>query len=289
MSEALQNLLRRLDLRATGQDEFEGENEPNSWGRLFGGMVAAQSLVAACRTVDSDHLPHSLHAYFLRPGDPEQPVRYAVDRIRDGRSFTTRRVVAAQAGRAIFNMSASFHVEEEGYAHAFEKPEAPAPETLKTWRDLAEKRASQMSEQQRKRYLEDRPIDMRYTRTPIFLGGPASEGDNSVWLRTAGAMPEDPQLHLAVLTYASDMALLDNIARPHGRPDGSRAMQMASLDHSLWFHRRDLRTDEWLLYHQDSPVAFGARGLARGTLFDGMGRLVASVAQEGLMRVAKPH
>lgn len=289
MSEALQTLLRRLDLKAAGQDEFEGENEPNSWGRLFGGMVAAQSLVAACRTVEGQHLPHSLHAYFLRPGDPEQPVRYSVDRIRDGRSFTTRRVVAAQGDHAIFNMSASFHVEEEGYGHAFAMPDAPGPDSLKTWRELAEPRAKQLDEHQRKRFLEARPIDMRYTKTPIFLGGDASEGDNCVWFRAAGTLPDDLNTHLVVLTYASDMALLDNIARPHGRPDGSRPMQMASLDHSLWFHRRDLRADQWLLYHQDSPVAFGSRGLARGTIYDTAGRLVASVAQEGLMRPVKPR
>jgi len=284
MSQAVAALLRRLDLQVLAEDEFEGEKEPNSWGRLFGGMVAAQALVAACRTVEQERMVHSLHAFFLRPGDPDQPVHYTVDRIRDGRSFTTRRVVASQGGKAIFNMAASFHATEEGFEHQSTMPEAPDPLSLPSWLDLAKGMAEKMEEPQKSRFLEPRPIEMRYTRTPTFLGGGRSDGDNCVWFRASGPLPDDPLVHRYVLTYASDMTLLDNIIRPHGRPDGTRGAQMASLDHAVWFHRPDIKVDDWLLYHQDSPAAAGARGLARGTVYDRSGRLVASVAQEGLMR-----
>ena len=288
MNQAVENLLRRLDLKAFGPDEFEGEKEPNSWGRLFGGMVAAQALVSACRTVamDPPRNAHSLHCYFLRPGNPDKRVHFSVDRIRDGRSFTTRRVVASQGDRAIFNMSVSFHAREEGFEHQHPAPSAPDPQHMKGWTDFASRMAERMEGPQRARFLEPRPIEMRFLRAPTFMGGEPSDGDNQVMFRAATPIGEDPLLHWAFLTYASDMSLLDNLVRPHGRRSGLGGIQMASLDHAVWLHHPDLSVNDWLLYQQDSPIATGARGLARGSIYDRRGRLVASVAQEGLMRPA---
>ena len=285
MKQCVQDLLRRIDLTQLGEDHYEGEEEPNSWGRLFGGMVAAQSLSAATRTVPEGRLVHSLHAYFLRPGNPNQRVHYSVDRIRDGRSFTTRRVVASQEDKAIFNMSASFHVQESGYEHQIPMPEAPAPEGLKSWLDYARPVAQNIPDEvQRERFLQERPVEMRYMRQPTYLGGEPSEGSNAVWFRAASPLPNDPALHRCVLTYASDMSLLDNVVRPHGRSGPLGAVQMASLDHAMWFHVPDIDLNDWHLYAQDSPAAHGARGFARGDVFTRNGRLVASVAQEGLIR-----
>lgn len=283
-------LIGRLDLEPLGDDRFRGDNEPNSWGRLFGGMVAAQALVAATRTVPGSHHAHSLHAYFLRAGDPELDVVLSVDRIRDGRSFITRRVVAEQNGKAIFNMSASFHSLEEGPAHAMQMPQVPAPETLPTWRELAQPILDKLSGAARKRFGEARAIDLRFTNTPTFLGGGRGEGDNHVWFRSSGPLPKDPALHRAVLTYATDMSLLDNIVRPHVPEDGThrRHLMLASLDHAVWFHRPDFDPEGWMLYAQDSPAAGFARGFTRGTIFAQDGTLIASVAQEGLLRPIDP-
>lgn len=287
----LEALLGRLDLQALGDDRFRGDNEPSPWGRLFGGMVAAQALVAATRTVPETHLAHSLHAYFLRAGDPEQDVELSVDRIRDGRSFITRRVVAAQAGKAIFNMSASFHVVEEGPAHATAMPQGiPDPETLPTWRELAAPVLDKLPPVARRRFGHDRPIDLRFTNTPTFLGGGRGEGPNHVWFRADGPLPTDPRIHRAVLAYASDMSLLDNIVRPHMPEQGAtrRHLQLASLDHAVWFHRPDFNFEGWMLYAQDSPGAGFARGFTRGTIYAQDGTLVASVVQEGLLRPLDP-
>lgn len=285
MKQCVNDLLRRLDLRALGDDLFEGENEPNSWGRLFGGMVAAQALSAARRTVPEDRIVHSLHGYFLRPGDMDQAVTYTVDRIRDGRSFTTRRIVAMQGGKAIFNMAASFHVIEHGYEHQIPMPDVPAPETLKPWIEYARPLAKFIDdEKQRERFLSERPIEMRYQQKPTYLGGDPSDGPNAVWFRAADTLPEDPFIHRCVLTYASDMSLLDNAIRPHGRKGPLGNVMMASLDHAVWFHRPEINLNDWLLYYQDTPAGAGARGFARGTVYTRDGKLVASMAQEGLIR-----
>lgn len=281
----LDELLACLDLEAIDLDIFRGRNERERGPRLFGGQVAAQALVAAGRTVEGQ-APHSLHAYFLRPGDPSTPVIYRVDRIRDGRSFSTRHVVAIQRGKAIFNVSVSFQVDEAGYAHQIEMPEAPAPESLPTWNDIVARMIDKLPPEVRGWAPRPRPIDMRFVHPPTFLGGEARHGMSLVWLRIPRALPDDPFLHQCLLTYASDMSLLDNIVKPHGRSGPLGPLMMASLDHALWFHK-PLRVDDWLLYAQDSPAASGGRGFARGTLFTRAGELVASVAQEGLMRPVK--
>jgi len=287
---ALRGLIERLALEEIDTDVYRGQNEPGRPGRLFGGQVAAQALVAACRTVGDGLRAHSLHGYFLRPGDPEHPVLYTVDRIRDGRSFTTRRVVALQRGHAIFNTSMSFQIEEEGYEHqAPMPPDAPDPESLPSTRERMEKMADKLPEIAKKFMTGPRAIDMRHTNPPTFLGGSASEGPNHAWFRVCEKIGDEPLEHQALLTYITDMSLLDNIVRPHGR-DGDRGpLMVASLDHAVWFHR-PVRVDEWLLYYTDSPVANGARGFARGMIFTREGVLVASVAQEGLMRpVGEPE
>lgn len=280
--EQLDELLRCLDLEAIDLDIFRGQNERQRGPRLFGGQVAAQALVAAGRTVEGQ-APHSLHAYFLRPGDPSTPVIYRVDRIRDGRSFSTRHVVAIQRGKAIFNVSVSFHHEEKGYEHQLEMPEAPPPESLPTWTEMVTTVLDRLPADVRSWAPRPRPIDMRFVHPPTFFGGEPRRGTCFVWMRVTHPLPDDPFLHQCLLTYASDISLLDNIVKPHGRNGPLGPLMTASLDHALWFHR-PLRVDDWLLYVQDSPAARSARGLARGTLYTRAGDLVASVAQEGLMR-----
>ncbi len=278
----LDELLGCLDLEPIDLDIFRGRNERERGPRLFGGQVAAQALVAAGRTVEGQ-APHSLHAYFLRPGDPATPVIYRVDRIRDGRSFSTRHVVAIQRGKAIFNVSVSFHVEEKGYEHQIEMPDAPPPESLPSWTEMVTKVLDKLPPEVRSWAPRPRPIDMRFVHPPTFFGGEPRRGTSLVWLRVARPLPDDPFLHQCLLTYASDLSLLDNIVKPHGRSGPLGPLMTASLDHALWFHR-PLRVDDWLLYVQDSPAARGGRGLARGSLYTRGGQLVASVAQEGLMR-----
>ena len=278
-------LVELLDLEEIERNIFRGRNEGGQRERLFGGQVAAQALAAAGRTV-SGRVAHSLHAYFLRPGDPSIPVLYTVDRIRDGQSFTTRRVVAVQHGQAIFSVAVSFQVHERGYEHQqLEMPAAPDPESLPTWQERARAAGGDSMPWVR----GDRPIDLRHVEAPTFLGGAARRGGNLVWFRATSALPDDPFLHQCVVAYASDMSLLDTVILPHGRSGALGPVMMASLDHAIWFHH-PMRADEWLLYVQDSPVAAGARGFARGTIFTRKGLLAASVAQEGLMRpTGKPE
>lgn len=289
MGETISGLLELLDLEEIDRNIYRGTNERGERQRLFGGQVAAQALVAAGRTV-LGRTAHSLHGYFLRPGDPAVPVLYTVDRIRDGQSFTTRRVVAVQRGQAIFNMSVSFQIAETGYEHQqLPMPEAPPPESLPTWAERAERARDLLPPGSFPWVRGERPIDLRHVAAPTFLGGEPRSGGNLVWFRAASRLPEDPFLHLCVVTYASDMSLLDTVVLPHGRSGPLGAVMMASLDHALWFHHA-VRADEWLLYAQDSPAAAGARGFARGSIFTRDGRLVASVAQEGLMRpTGKPE
>lgn len=289
-SRALTDLLERLALEEIDADVYRGQNVPSRPGRLFGGQVAGQALVAACRTVEPGLRAHSLHGYFLRPGDPKHPVLYTVDRIRDGRSFTTRRVVALQRGRAIFNTAISFQIEEAGYEHQMPMPtDAPDPESIPTTQERMAKLGKKLPEMMRKFMEAPNPIDMRHSQLPTFLGGGRSEGPNHAWFRVCEKIGDDPLEHQALLTYITDMSLLDNVVRPHGREGDRGPLMMASLDHAIWFHR-PVRVDEWLLYATDSPVANGARGFARGTIYTREGVLVASVAQEGLMRpVGEPE
>jgi len=283
MTEALDKLLQVIDLEPIEENVFRAQNESTRMSRLFGGQVAAQALAAACRTV-SAWLPHSFHAYFLRGGDPKRPILLTVDRIRDGSSFATRRVVAVQHGRAIFNMSVSFHKVEDGFEHQDPMPEAPLPTELPSWGDRARENLDRIPVFMREWLLEERAIELRSSEPPSWLSSEPSHKANFVWLRAAAELPDDPILHRCLLAYASDIGFVDNLYRPHRTPGAPHHM-MASLDHALWFHR-DFRLDDWLLYVQRSPSAAGARGFAQGTVFDARGRMVASAVQEGLMRPA---
>jgi acyl-CoA thioesterase-2 len=278
--EAVDNLVKLLDLEPIEVNIFRGLSPDEDRQRVFGGQVAGQALIAAARTVDDAVHVHSLHAYFLRPGDPTVPILYDVDRIRDGRSFTTRRVVGIQHGKAIFNMSASFHKDEPGLEHQLPMPDVPPPEVLPDFHTRWAPHKDKLGAW----YERPRPIDTRHVEGE----GPdrAASWSQHVWLRADGRLPDDPLLHTCVLTYASDMTLLDTTMLPlAGRVDDWKLM-MASLDHAMWFHR-PFRADEWLLYAQDTPSASGARGLARGLIFAADGRLVCSVVQEGLIRETK--
>lgn len=282
MTEALEGLLKLLDLEPIEVNIFRGISPDIERQRVFGGQVAAQALVAAGKTVDKGSV-HSLHSYFLRPGDPTVPILYEVDRIRDGRSFVTRRVVAIQHGKAIFNMSASFHVAEEGLEHGSSMPEVPSPEELPTLRERLAPWADQLGD-----FLNrPQPIDQRFVgELPWNKEVGPRPPRQQLWIRANGQIQEDPLLHAAVITYASDMSLFDSILLPHKiRWDDPRFIG-ASLDHCMWFHR-PFKADEWLLYDQESPAAYGARGLARASLFTQDGTIVCSLAQEGLIRIRK--
>ncbi|MCP4006405.1 MAG: acyl-CoA thioesterase II [bacterium] len=287
VSQTLSDLIGLLELEKIDQNIFRGENETASRTRLFGGQVAAQSLAAAGRTIE-DLYAHSLHAYFLRPGDTEVPVLYTVDRIRDGRSFATRRVVAIQNGKAIFNMAVSFHKEETGYEHQqIEMPDVPDPESLPTWAERVEVALKGADPPVWLR--SGRPVDVRHVNLPSYMGSEPRTGPSSMWFRADGDLGDDLLLHQCVLTYASDISLVDNTVLPHGRNGALGPVMIASLDHAIWFHQ-PFRADEWLLYAQESPRATGARGFARGTIFSRDGTLIASVAQEGLLRpTGKPE
>ncbi|TPQ23007.1 acyl-CoA thioesterase II [Streptomyces sporangiiformans] len=293
MSQALQSLLDLLDLEQIERDIFRGRSRSAVVPRVFGGQVAAQALVAAGRTVPEDRLAHSLHAYFLRAGDPGAPIVYTVDRIRDGRSFTTRRVVAVQHGQPIFHLSASFQTYEEGMEHQADMPASPDPETLPTAEETLPRYAELFREPGvLERLLEAREaVDLRYVDAPPFATvGEAREPRSQVWFRTNGKLDEftaDPLLHVCLATYVSDMTLLDSILLAHGRGGWAVGDVVgASLDHAMWFHR-PFRADEWLLYDQESPSASGGRGLGQARIYTRDGRLAISVIQEGVVRVPR--
>jgi acyl-CoA thioesterase-2 len=279
--DTVDDLVALLDLEPIEVNIFRGVSPEERVQRVFGGQVAGQALVAASRTVDPEtgHI-HSLHAYFLRPGDPAVPILYEVDRIRDGRSFTTRRVVAIQHGKAIFNLSASFHRPEPGLDFQLPMPDVPGPETLPTMKERWEPWKEKLGEwYQRPRPIDTRQVDWHPPTERVPL--PPFQ---HVWLRADGRLPDDPILHACVLTYASDMTLLDTTMLPHRGAVQDDKLMMASLDHAMWFHR-PFRADEWLLYSQDTPSSSDSRGLARGLIFTEGGELVVSVMQEGLIRV----
>ena len=278
---ALDELVNLLDLEAIEVNLFRGRSPDESRQRVFGGQVAGQALVAATRTVDEPaRFVHSLHAYFLRPGDPNVPILYEVDRIRDGRSFSTRRVVAIQHGKAIFNLQASFHVHEDGPDHQQKMPDVPAAETLPDFKTRMAPYKDRMGDF----YDRQRPIDLRYVDgDPFSRRGTTAEGQR-VWLRADGTLPDDLTLHACIVTYASDMTLLDTTVLPFGLSWESPGLQMASLDHAMWFHR-PFRADDWLLYDQHAVSSVSARGLATGAIYSSDGTLAVTVVQEGLVRV----
>jgi acyl-CoA thioesterase II len=263
---------------------YRGRNRDIGTGRVFGGQVLSQALVAARRTVEEEREAHSLHGYFILPGDVQAPIVYFVDRLRDGKSFATRAVTAIQHGRAIFNLAVSFQVAEEGIVHQSARPEVPEPETLTSEIDLIRSMAHRFPEHLRALYTQDRPIDFRPVDPVDPFAPERRDPVKHVWLRAMGTVPDDVLAHQALLAYASDYGLLTTALLPHRLSLQAPRLQAATLDHSLWFHR-PFRADEWLLYTMDSPTAGGARGFTRGSIFSRSGALVASVAQEGLLRV----
>ncbi|MFD4115472.1 acyl-CoA thioesterase [Streptomyces niveus] len=287
---ALESLLDLLDLERIEEDIFRGLSRPTAVPRVYGGQVAAQALVAAGRTVPADRSAHSLHAYFLRAGDPGAPIVYTVDRIRDGRSFTTRRVVAVQHGQPIFHLSASFQTYEDGLEHQAAMPPAPDPESLPTAAELLPRHADRFVDPSVvDRLLETRAaVDLRYVDAPPYAtAGQVREARSQVWFRTVGKLADDPLLHVCLATYVSDMTLLDSVLLAHGRGGwASGDIVGASLDHAMWFHR-PFRADEWLLYDQTSPSASGGRGLGQARIYTRDGDLAISVIQEGVMRVPR--
>lgn len=286
MTDVAEELLGLLDVEQLEVDLFRGFGSGGETStRIFGGQVIGQSLAAAYRTVE-DRLCHSLHAYFIRPGNPDYPVVFQVDRARDGGSFTTRRVVAIQNGKQIFNMSASFHDPEEGWSYQHDMPDVPDPEGLATRTDVFGQNIDKIPERMRPDFLRPRPIDMREVK-PRDLIDPEPESDiNHAWFRMEAAKGQSPQMQHCLLAYASDMMLLGSSLRPHGLTWFSGRVMTASLDHAMWFHA-PIQFENWHLYSMDAPFAGGARGFNRGSIYSRDGRLVASVAQEGLMRPYK--
>jgi acyl-CoA thioesterase-2 len=284
---AIDGLLSILDLETLEDNLFRGRSPQQSWQRVFGGQVLGQALVAAVRTVDAGRVAHSLHAYFLLGGDPKVPIIYSVERVRDGGSFSTRRVTAIQHGRPMFVMSVSFHKAEPGFDHQSEMPKVPAPEDLPSEQELKARMIAHLPANMRSYWERERPIELRPVDVSRYFSREPRRPEQYIWMRATGALPgalpDDFPLHQCVLAYASDFSLLDTALIAHGKLMFDKDVQLASLDHALWFHRA-FRADEWLLYAQDSPSSYGARGFCRGSIYTRDGRLVASVAQEGLMR-----
>jgi len=284
MSKVLDQLVSLLNMEAIEEDLFRGASQDLGFRQLFGGQVLGQSLSAASQTVGGGRLVHSLHGYFLRPGDAGLPIVYQVERVRDGGSFSTRRVTAIQKGKTIFTCAASFQGVEEGFQHQLQMPDVQGPDSLKSETELARMVADKLPERMRERAVSDKPIDIRpVSRNNPFDPKPA-EPVKHVWFRADGELPDNPALHQYLLAYASDFGLLTTSMLPHGVSVWQKFMQVASLDHAIWFHQ-PLRMDEWLLYSMDSPWAGNARGFSRASVFNQAGELVASVAQEGLIRL----
>jgi len=283
MPSSVDQLISLLDLEVLELNIYRGRNRDIGTGRVFGGQVLAQALVAARRTLVKPWDAHSIHGYFILPGDLSTPIVYFVDRLRDGGSFATRQVTAIQHGKAIFNLSASFHADQEGLEHQSQAPDAPPPESLRPELELIRAQADRIPPQVRDILTQDRPIDFRSVEPVDVLDPESGPPVRTSWFRVMDRLPDDPILHQASLAYVSDYTVLSTVLRPHGLTVRSPGVQVASLDHSLWFHR-PFRADEWLLYRVDSPVATKGRGFARGSIYTQEGMLVASVAQEGLTR-----
>lgn len=290
MSEPLQSLLDALDLTDTGartsEDIYTGPSQWMPLGRVFGGQVLAQSLIAAMRTIPAERIVHSMHGYFLRPGDVELPITFSVDRIHDGRSFSTRRTQAYQQGRPILSMIASFQDADEGLDHQTAMPaDVPAPEGLPSSADVLRGIDHPVASF----WATQRAFDIRHVSTPVYFSADENRVPHqAIWMKAVGTLPDDPNLHRAALAYASDYSILEPIMRAHGVSWATPKLRAASLDHAMWWHRFG-RVDEWLLYLQESPNAIGGRGLSLGRIYARDGSLMASVAQEGMLRVPLPH
>ncbi|MDQ0137284.1 acyl-CoA thioesterase-2 [Neorhizobium galegae] len=280
---AMEQLIATLDLEKLEENIYRGTSPDVGWQRVFGGQVIAQALMAAQRTVDADRFVHSLHAYFMRPGDPSVPILYQVERIRDGSSFTTRRLTAVQHGKAIFAMSASFQLEEGGYEHQIDMPSVTQPEDLMGEKEFKELFMKNAPENVRRYWSRERPIEVRPTSLVHYLTRDKLDPRQDIWVRTVGEVPHHRHYQAAMLAWLSDMTLLDASLYPHGTSIFDPTLQAASLDHAMWFHR-PVTYGDWLLYTQDSPSASGARGMTRGSIYTRSGTLIASVAQEGLIR-----
>lgn len=285
MSRALEELLSILDIETLEVNLFRGVSPKSGWQRVFGGQVIGQALVAAYRTVNG-RTAHSLHGYFLRAGDPSVPIIYEVDRLRDGGSFSTRRVIAIQHGQAIFSMGCSFHAPEEGLTHQLPMPQVKPPEDLPSEAELKERLIDRLPPQVRAYWERERPIEIRPVDISRYLSSEKRAASQQVWIRATGALPDDLPLNQCVLAYASDFTLLDTALIAHGRFVFDPHLMLASLDHAIWFHRA-FKADDWLLYAQDSPISGGGRAFCRGSLYTRDGTLVASTAQEGLLRERK--
>ncbi|MDD2046888.1 acyl-CoA thioesterase II [Pseudomonas putida] len=286
MSHVLDDLVDLLSLEAIEENLFRGRSQDLGFRQLYGGQVLGQSLSAASQTVEEARHVHSLHGYFLRPGDASMPVVYSVDRVRDGGSFSTRRVTAIQKGQPIFTCSASFQYDEEGFAHQTQMPAVVGPENLPSEVELFQRMADRLPETIRDKMLCAKPIEMRPVTAEDPFNPKPGEPVKYIWFRADGNLPDVPALHKYLLAYASDFGLLTTSLLPHGKSVWQKDMQIASLDHALWFHG-NLRADEWLLYAMDSPWAGNARGFSRGNIFNQAGQLVASSCQEGLIRHRK--
>ncbi|KRW58478.1 acyl-CoA thioesterase II [Pseudomonas sp. TTU2014-080ASC] len=284
MSQVLDELVALLTLETIEENLFRGVSQDLGFRQLFGGQVLGQCVSAASQTVTPERHVHSMHGYFLRPGDATLPVVYQVDRVRDGGTFSTRRVTAIQKGQPIFTCSASFQIDEEGFHHQNTMPDVPGPEELKSETELARMVQQLIPERMRERAISDKPIEIRPATFINPFAPKPCEPVKHVWFKAAGDLPDNPHLHKLLLAYASDFNLLTTSMQPHGVSVFQKFMQVASLDHSLWFHS-NLRLDDWLLYSMDSPWSGNARGFSRGSIFNRKGELVASVAQEGLTRV----
>lgn len=285
MSEAMRELLDILDLEQLEHNLYRGRSHRVGWQRVFGGQVIGQSVVAAQRTVPADRYIHSLHCYFMRAGDPAVPIIYEVDRLRDGGSFTTRRVTAIQHGHAIFSLECSFQVEEHGLEHQMPMPlDVPGPETLRNQFELLQETGHVVPDAVRRFWARERPLEIRPVNIEHYISRDKLPPRQDVWVRMTGAVPDDRHLQPAILAYLSDMTLLDASTFAHGRIGFDPDIQMASLDHAMWFHRPHA-LDDWLFYTQDSPNSIGSRGFSRGFLYGRDGRLIASTAQEGLVRL----
>lgn len=285
MSEAMRELLAILDLEQLEHNLYRGRSHKVGWQRVFGGQVIGQAVVAAQRTVAVDRFIHSLHCYFMRAGDPAVPIIYQVDRLRDGGSFTTRRVTAIQHGHAIFSLECSFQVEEDGMEHQMPMPlDVPGPETLRNQIELLQETGHVVPDAVRKFWARERPLEIRPVNVEHYTSRDKLPPRQNVWVRMTGVVPDDRHLQSAILAYLSDMTLLDASTYAHGRIGFDPDLQMASLDHAMWFHRPHALED-WLLYTQDSPNSIGSRGFSRGFLYSRDGHLIASTAQEGLVRL----
>lgn len=283
MADVVQELIELLSLERIEENLFRGQSQDLGWGRVFGGQVVGQALSAADQTVPSDRRVHSVHAYFLRTGDSSKPIVYQVDPIRDGRSFTTRRVVAIQNGKPILNLSASFQIDEDGLDHQDDAPDAVGPDELLSERDMALRVLDRIPPKLRAMATNERPIEARPVHPYNPLRPDVRPPRRQVWFRAAGPLPDDDAIHRYMLAYSSDFHFLATSMQPHGASWLTPGFQVASIDHAMWFHR-PFRMDDWLLYDIDSPSASGARGLVRGRFFDRQGRLVATTVQEGLIR-----